>query len=43
MMGRGLSDRDRRSRRRAMLAAVGWLWLVSAAALPAILRYLNVR
>lgn len=43
MTGRGLSARDRRLRRHALLAAVGWLWLCSAAALPAILRYLNVR
>ena len=35
--------RDRRWRRRSVLAAVGWLWLASAAALPTILRYLNVR
>ena len=34
--------RDRRPRRPALLAAVAWLWLASAAALPAILRYLNV-
>ena len=34
--------RDRRPSRRALLAAVAWLWLASAAALPAILRYLNV-
>ena len=34
--------RDHRSRSRALLA-VGWLWLACAAALPAILRYLNVR
>jgi hypothetical protein len=39
--GRRLSARDRRSH--ALLAAVAWLWLASAAALPAILRYLNVR
>jgi hypothetical protein len=32
----------RRPRPRAVLAAVAWLWLVAAAALPAILRYLNV-
>jgi hypothetical protein len=27
---------------KGLLAAVGWLWLACAAALPAILRYLNV-
>jgi hypothetical protein len=36
------SARPRRPSNRAVLAAVGWLWLVAAAALPAILRYLNV-
>ncbi len=35
--------RDRRPRGAVLLAAVAWLWLASAAALPAILRYLNVR
>jgi hypothetical protein len=35
--------RDRRFRSHALLAAVAWLWLAAAAALPAILRYLNVR
>ena len=35
--------RDRRSPRHALLAAAGWLWLACAAALPTILRYLNVR
>jgi hypothetical protein len=34
--------RDRRPRGLALLAAVAWLGLASAAALPAILRYLNV-
>ena len=43
MTDRGPSARDLRRRRQALLAAVGWLWLCSAAALPAILRYLNVR
>jgi hypothetical protein len=32
----------RPSHRGAVLAAVAWLWLASALALPAILRYLNV-
>lgn len=42
MTGRRLSAGDRPPRPRARLAAVGWLWLACAAALPAILRYLNV-
>jgi hypothetical protein len=43
MTARSHDTRDRQRRRRSVLAAVGWLWLASAAALPAILRYLNVR
>lgn len=43
MTGPKLSARDRRSPRHSLFGAVGWLWLACAAALPAILRYLNVR
>lgn len=43
MTGSRPSARDRRYPRHALPAAVAWLWLASAAALPAILRYLNVR
>jgi hypothetical protein len=43
MTGRNFSTRGRRRRTRALIAAVAWMGLAAAAALPAILRYLNVR